>query len=153
MSWKALDWATESDIGSPTTKFVLHLLANKADEDFRATPRSAHSWPNPVPGEAQSCERLRNWKPTASSHAGRSSTIPEHSDPPATTSTTPKHPISHPVPTWDPPVPNRDPLNPPFEPPTEPAADAARVLAALPEAWRVGRQEAEILIPAIEAAL
>ena len=34
MSWKALDWATESDIGSPTTKFVLHLLANKADEDF-----------------------------------------------------------------------------------------------------------------------
>ena len=50
-------------------------------------------------------------------------------------------------------VPNRDPLNPPFEPPTEPAADAARVLAALPEAWRVGRQEAEILIPAIEAAL
>ena len=34
MSWKALDWATESDIRSPTTKFILHLLANKADEDF-----------------------------------------------------------------------------------------------------------------------
>jgi len=33
MSWKALDWATESDIRSPTTKFILHLLANKADED------------------------------------------------------------------------------------------------------------------------
>ncbi len=23
MSWKALDWATESDVGSPTTKFIL----------------------------------------------------------------------------------------------------------------------------------
>jgi len=34
MSWKALDWATESDIRSPTTKSILHLLANKADEDF-----------------------------------------------------------------------------------------------------------------------
>ena len=38
MSWKALDWATESDIGSPTTKFVLHLLANKADEEFTCYP-------------------------------------------------------------------------------------------------------------------
>ena len=38
MSWKALDWATESDIRSPTTKFVLHLLANKADEDFSCYP-------------------------------------------------------------------------------------------------------------------
>jgi integrase len=32
MSWNALDWATESDIRSPTTKFVLHLLANKAQD-------------------------------------------------------------------------------------------------------------------------
>ena len=38
MSWKALDWATESDIRSPTTKFVLHLLANKADEEFSCYP-------------------------------------------------------------------------------------------------------------------
>ncbi len=38
MSWKALDWATESDISSPTTKFVLHLLANKADEEFSCYP-------------------------------------------------------------------------------------------------------------------
>ena len=120
---------------------------------FRATPRSAHSWPNPVPGEAPSCERCRNWKPQASSPAGRSSTTPKHKDPPPTTSTTPKHPIQPPVPIWDGGVPNRDPLNPPLEPPTEPAADATRVLAALPEPWRVGRKDAEILIPAIEAAL
>ena len=50
-------------------------------------------------------------------------------------------------------VPKRDPLNPLLEPPTEPAADATRVLAALPEPWRVGRKDAEIWIPAIEAAL
>jgi len=34
MSWNALDRATKFDIRSPTTKFILHLLANKADEDF-----------------------------------------------------------------------------------------------------------------------
>src|SRR5258705_2459588 len=38
MSWKALDWATDSDIRSPTTKFVWHLLANKADEEFSCYP-------------------------------------------------------------------------------------------------------------------
>jgi Helix-turn-helix domain len=38
MSWKALDLATDSDIGSPTTKFALHLLANKADEDSSCYP-------------------------------------------------------------------------------------------------------------------
>src|SRR6267142_2838260 len=38
VSWKALDWATESDVGSPTTKFILHLLANKADENFSCYP-------------------------------------------------------------------------------------------------------------------
>ena len=38
MIWKALDWATESDIGSPTTKFVSDLLANKADEVFSCYP-------------------------------------------------------------------------------------------------------------------
>ena len=67
-------------------------------KNFPATRRSAHSWPNPVPGEAQSCERCRNCKPKASSHAARSSTSPEHNDPPATTSTIPKHPIEPPVP-------------------------------------------------------
>jgi hypothetical protein len=34
MSWKGLDWATESHIRSPTTRFILHLLANKADRLF-----------------------------------------------------------------------------------------------------------------------
>ena len=38
VSWKALDRATESDVGSPTTKFILHLLANTADENFSCYP-------------------------------------------------------------------------------------------------------------------
>ena len=80
-------------------------------KNLPATRRSAHSWPNPVQGEAQSCERCRNCKPKAS------------------------------------------PLNPPLEPPTEPASDATRMLGALPDPWRVGRKDAEILIPAVEAAL
>ena len=38
MSWKALDWATDSEVGSSTTKFILLLLANKADENFSCYP-------------------------------------------------------------------------------------------------------------------
>ena len=38
MSWKALDWATGLDIDSATAKFILHLLANKADENFSCFP-------------------------------------------------------------------------------------------------------------------
>jgi DNA-binding transcriptional MocR family regulator len=38
MSWSALAWATDSDLGSSTTKFILILLANKADENFSCYP-------------------------------------------------------------------------------------------------------------------
>ncbi len=38
MSWKVLDWATDSEVGSSTTKFILLLLANKADENFSCYP-------------------------------------------------------------------------------------------------------------------
>lgn len=38
MSWKALDWATGIEIDSSTAKFILHLLANKADENFSCFP-------------------------------------------------------------------------------------------------------------------
>ena len=120
---------------------------------FRATPRSAHSWPNPVPGEAPSCERCRNWKPTgfitrrSQFHdSGAQGSTPYYLNHPQAPHPAPRSDLGRGVP-------NRDPLNPPLEPPTEPAADATRVLAALPEPWRVGRKDAEILIPAIEAAL
>jgi DNA-binding transcriptional MocR family regulator len=38
VSWKALDWATDSEVGSSTTKFILLLLANKADVHFSCYP-------------------------------------------------------------------------------------------------------------------
>ena len=34
MSWSALAWATDSDVGSSAAKFILILLANKADENY-----------------------------------------------------------------------------------------------------------------------
>ena len=38
MSWSALAWATDSDVGSSAAKFILILLANKADENFSCYP-------------------------------------------------------------------------------------------------------------------
>jgi DNA-binding transcriptional MocR family regulator len=38
MSWKAVDWATDSHVGTSAAKFILILLANKADENFSCYP-------------------------------------------------------------------------------------------------------------------
>jgi hypothetical protein len=38
VSWKALDRVTDSEVGSSTTKVILLLLANKADENFSCQP-------------------------------------------------------------------------------------------------------------------
>jgi Helix-turn-helix domain len=38
MSWKALDWATDIRVGSPTMRLILILPANKADEKFSCYP-------------------------------------------------------------------------------------------------------------------
>ena len=38
MSCSALAWATDSDVGSSAAKFILILLANKADENFSCYP-------------------------------------------------------------------------------------------------------------------
>jgi hypothetical protein len=38
MSWKALDWATDINVGSPTMRLILILLANKTDEQFSCYP-------------------------------------------------------------------------------------------------------------------
>ncbi len=174
MSWKALDWATESDIGSPTIKFVLHLLANKADEDFSCYPSIRTLMAESDAGRSTVMRALKELEAKASSHGGHSSTIPEHSDPPATTSTTPKHPIpprfgtprsrtgTGPVSPRTGTVPQRGPtggaksghLEPPIRThQLEPPFDATRALAALTEPWRIARTDAKILIPAIEAAL
>lgn len=38
MSWGALNWATDLDVRSSAAKFILILLANKADENFSCYP-------------------------------------------------------------------------------------------------------------------
>ena len=164
MSWKALDWATESDIRSPTTKFVLHLLANKADEDFSCYPSIHTLMTESGAGRSTVMRALQELEA-----AGFITRRPQFHDSGAQRST--RYYLNHPqaphlvprpksgrgshrgtggVPNRDPTgVPNRDPLNPPLEPPS----DATRALAALPEPWRIDRTDAKILIPAIEAAL
>ena len=172
MSWKALDWATESDIRSPTTKFVLHLLANKADEEFSCYPSIRTLMAESGAGRSTVMRALQELqaegfitrRPQFHDSGAQRSTryylnhpqaphlAPVPIGTPRPKSTAPSHMGRGP--TRDPTgVPNRDPLNPPLEPPTEPASDATRVLGALPDPWRVGRKDAEILIPAIEAAL
>ena len=176
MSWKALDWATESDISSPTTKFVLHLLANKADEEFSCYPSIRTLMAESGAGRSTVMRALKELEAR-----GFITRRPQFHDSGAQRSTryylnhpqapplaprpnvgphrpksrrSPSHNATGPVPQRDPTwAPNRDPLNLPLEPPTEPAADATSVLAALPAPWRVGRKDAEILIPAIQAAL
>ena len=153
MSWKALDWATESDIRSPTTKSVLHLLANKADEDFSCYPSIRTLMAESGAGRSTVMRALQELEATgfitrrSQFHdSGAQGSTPYYLNHPQAPHPAPRSDLGRGVP-------NRDPLNPPLEPPTEPAADATRVLAALPEPWRVGRKDAEILIPAIEAAL
>jgi integrase len=173
VSWKALDWATDSQVGSSTTKFILLLLANKADERFSCYP---------------SIRTL-----IAESDAGRSTVIralneleargfltrqPQFHDSGARRSS--RYYLSHPLaphcsrrPNPGPPSrfdtgpgSTRDgahvrttshrgakPLGPPSEPPSQPPADATSVLRAMPQPWRVGGKDARNLIPAIEAAL
>jgi len=154
MSWKALDWATESDIRSPTTKFVLHLLANKADEEFSCYPSIRTLMAESGAGRSTVMRALQELQAE-----GFITRRPQFHESGAQRSTRyylnhPQAPHRAPRPTAGPHgVPNRDPLNPPLEPPTEPASDATRMLGALPDPWRVGRKDAEILIPAVEAAL
>src|SRR5262245_50349112 len=176
MSWKALDWATESEIRSPTAKFVLHLLANKADEEFSCYPSIHTLMAESGAGRSTVMRALKELEAAGfitrrpqfhESGAQRSTRYylnhPQASHPQPRpdlgrggpkSGRGPSHSGTGGVPERDPTgVPNRDPFNPPLEPPSEPAADATKVLGALPEPWRVGGKDAEMLIPAIEAAL
>ena len=123
------------------------LLANKADERLLLLPVDPHTDGRiRCRPKHRSCARSRSWKPAASSRGSPSSTIPEPSDPAATTLTIPEHRICHPpVPDLELPrpdstrapaqrgtgrvperhptgVPDRDLLNPLSEPSTEPAS-------------------------------
>jgi len=172
MSWKALDWATDINVGSPTMRLILILLANKADEQFSCYPSvrtlmaescAARSTVlnalNRLEREglitrvaqyhesgAQRCSRyFLNHPDAAHLKAGPN---PGPPGPQAGRAGSPTE--TGRVQDLDPPgVRRTDALNPPEESPSEPSC----FLRSMPEPWRLSDREATKLSPAIERAL
>ncbi|WP_319446057.1 MULTISPECIES: helix-turn-helix domain-containing protein [unclassified Mycobacterium] len=172
MSWKALDWATDINVGSPTMRLILILLANKADEQFSCYPSvrtlmaescAARSTVlnalNRLEREglitrvaqyhesgAQRCSRYFLHHPDAA-HL-KAGPNPGPPGPQAGRAGSPTE--TGRVQDLDPPgVRRTDALNPPEESPSEPS----RFLRSMPEPWRLSDREAAKLSPAIERAL
>ncbi|WP_301122599.1 helix-turn-helix domain-containing protein [Mycolicibacterium fortuitum] len=175
MSWKALDWVAESDIRSPTTKLILFLLANKADEEFSCYPSIGTLIAESGAGRSTVMRALKTLEANGfitrrqrfhDSGAQRSTRYylshpqaphmpgPNVVPPGPNPTSLPSQRETGPVPDRDPTgVSDRAPLNPPYEPPTKPGTDVMRVIDALPDTWRIGRRDAGLLIPSIEKAL
>ncbi|MBV8350005.1 MAG: helix-turn-helix domain-containing protein [Mycolicibacterium sp.] len=158
------------------TKFILHLLANKADENFSCYPSIRTLMAESGAGRSTVMRALKELEAS-----GLITRKPQFHDSGARRSS--RYYLNHPLaprctpgPNAEPPRPdskpalshgetggvsernltmvsNRDPVNPPSEPPTEPRADAMSVIHAMREPWRVGWKDAGSLLPAIEAAL
>jgi hypothetical protein len=183
MSWSALAWATDSDVGSSAAKFILILLANKADENFSCYPSIRTLMAESNAGRSTVLRALRDLETR-----GFISRRPQFHDSGARRST--RYYLNHPLarhlspgpdpgpprPDLGPPgpdsrrtpsrcgagtvsqrhpsgVPQRDPLNPSTESPSEPSDVATRILRAVTEAWKLSTREALSLLPAIESAL
>jgi len=172
MSWKALDWATDINVGSPTMRLILILLANKADEQFSCYPSvrtlmaescAARSTVlkalNRLEHEgfitrvaqyhesgAQRCSRYFLNHPDAPHlKAG-----PDSGPPGPQAGRAGSRPETGGVQDLDPPgVRHPDALNPPEESPSEPSC----LLRSMPDPWRLSGREATKLSPAIERAL
>lgn len=172
MSWQALDWATDINVGSPTMRLILILLANKADEQFSCFPSvrtliaescAARSTVlnalNRLEHEglikrvaqyhesgAQRCSRYFLNHPDAPHlKAG-----PDSGPPRPHAGRAGSRPDTGRVQDLDPPgVRQSDALNPPEESPSEPSG----LLRSMPEPWRLSAREASKLSPAIERAL
>jgi hypothetical protein len=183
VSWKALDWATDSQIGSPTMKLILILLANKADESFSCYPSVRTLMSESGAGRSTVLRALKDLETNGfitrqpqfrESGAQRSSRYylnhPDapHLSPrpdiglPPTNARTPspnarrgqcQRDTGRVLERHPTGVPERDPLNPTSEPSPEPAPEALNVLRALPEPWKVQHADAAKLVPAIKAAL
>ena len=172
MSWKALDWATGINVGSPTMRLILILLANKADEQFSCYPSVRTLMAESCAARSTVLDALKRLehegliKRVAQYHesgAQRSSRyFLNHPDAPhlkaGPDSGPPRphagRPGSRPdagrVQDLDPPgVRHPDALNPPEESPSEPWC----LLRSMPEPWRLSDREAAKLLPAIERAL
>lgn len=174
MSWKALDWATDIRVGSPTMRLVLILLANKADENFSCFPSVGTLMGESCAARSTVLNALKNLETEGlitrvaqyhESGAQRSSRYflnhpdaphlqpgPDPGPPGPQARRRGSHSGTRGVQDLDPPgVRNRDPLNPPIESPSEPSP--ASLLQSMPEPWRLSPDEAEKLSPAVERAL
>ena len=183
MSWSALAWATDSDVGSSAAKFIRILLANKADENYSCYPSIRTLMAESNAGRSTVLRALKDLETR-----GFISRRPQFHDSGARRST--RYYLNHPLaphlsPSPDPgpprpdlgppgPDPRRapsrcdtgrvskrhptgvsqwDPLNPSAESPSEPSGTTAGILAAVTEAWKLSTSEARSLLSGIESAL
>ncbi|MGZ6879057.1 MAG: helix-turn-helix domain-containing protein [Mycobacteriaceae bacterium] len=183
MSWSALAWATDSDVGSSAAKFILILLANKADENYSCYPSIRTLMAESNSGRSTVLRALKDLETR-----GFISRRPQFHDSGARRST--RYYLNHPLaphvsPNPDPgpprpdlgppgPDPRRapsrnetgtvsqrhppggsqwDPLNPSTESPSEPSGTTAGILAAVTEAWKLSTREARSLLPGVQSAL
>lgn len=183
MSWSALAWATDSEVGPTTTKFILILLANKADENFSCYPSVRTLMTEANASRSTVLRALRNLEARGyitrrpqfhDSGARRSSRYYLHHPqapnvspqtdlaPPSPGLTLPRLDLTRPPSPHDTGrvserhptgVSQRDPLNPSCEPPSEPGDDAARILQALTRTWKLRVATARSLLAGIESAL
>ena len=174
MSWKALDWATDIRVGSPTMRLILILLANKADEKFSCYPSVGTLVTESCAARSTVLETLKRLEVEGfitrvaqyhESGAQRSSRYllnhpdaphlkpgPDSGPPGPQVGRGGSDPWTGGVQDLDPPrVQNPDPLNPPEEPPSEPSLTI--LLQSMPEPWRLSGEEAMELSPAVEYAL
>lgn len=171
-----MDWATDLDIDSPTAKFVLLLLANKADENFSCFPSVSTLMAESSAGrstvlralkklEVDGCiTRKAQFHDSGAQRASRyylnhplaphlASAPRPDTGPPGPDATPPRSHartggVSYRDPTG---VPNRDSLNPTTEPSTEPRSEVPTILQALP--WQISPLDATDLAPALVNAL
>lgn len=172
MSWKALDWATDSDIGTPTMKLILILLANKADERFSCFPsvktlsaesgagRSTVLHALNMLEQAGLITRVAQYHESGAQRASRyflnhpqaphvlAGQDPDYPgpDPGRGPSRRKTERVQH---SDSPRVQQQDAFNPPVEPPSEPS----ELLRHLPNPWRLSRRDVARLSPEVERAL
>ena len=166
MSWKALDWATDIRVGSPTMRPILILLANKADEKFSCYPKVGTLVTESCAARSTVLETLKRLEVE-----GFITRVAQYHESGAQRSSRyllihPDVPHLKPGPDSGPPGPqvgrggsdpwtggvqDLDPLNPPEEPPSEPSLTI--LLQSMPEPWRLSGEEAMKLSPAVEYAL
>lgn len=176
MSWEALAWAKDLDISHPVAKFILVLLANKADEDFSCYPSIRTLMAESGAGRSTVLRALSyletrgfmTRRPQFHDSGARRSTryylnhprtqhLPPGLDPRPPSPNAGREPshsgtgaVSNRHPTG---VPDRDPLNPSTESPSEPGDAAALVLGTVIDSWKLGTRNANSLLPAIKSAL